>query len=422
MKILIISYLFLQTEKIGSIRIQGLAKYLHRCGYQPTVITAKTDSNQNFPFRIIETDYEDLMAIWKKKLNFSPNKTINQQIKIKNNKNTNKLTEHIFKIWNNIIAYPDLEKNWYKPAIEAGSKILENESFDAIISSSSPVTCHLVAQKLKKDHNIPWIADLRDLWTQNPYMDHFFLRDYFEKRLELKTLRYADIITTVSKPLALELKKIHENKEIFSISNGFDPDIQSKTKKLDQKLTITYTGNLYHGKRDPKKLFIALNELISEKKINVKDLSINFYGPKEDWLINDIQKYNLSKVVNLIGIIPRKDVLKIQRKSQLLLLLTWENPKEYGIVPGKVFEYLAAQRPIISIGFDKGPLQDIIKSTNSGIHTSEIKEIKKFIHISYNQFKSDGLLQYYGIKEEVNKYNQIEMCKKFIEILNKIVD
>ena len=126
------------------------------------------------------------------------------------------MSDYILDLWVELFAYPDAEKNWYKPAVKASEKLLSNENFDAIISTSYPVTSHLIANELKKRHNIPWIADMRDLWTQNPYYKFSIIRKFIERRLEVKTLAKANLLTTISKPLENDLRTIHNGKKIYT--------------------------------------------------------------------------------------------------------------------------------------------------------------------------------------------------------------
>ena len=419
-KVLIINYAF-NYESIGSLRARGIAKFIVNYGWEPTILSAKTNVEHDHNFRVIETDDNGLISKVKGTMGIKQNEALKMHYYTSNNK-TNKIMDVIYPFFEEIYGYPDIARAWYKNAVKEGIKLFEEEDFNAIISSSPPHTSHMIARELKKRFQVPWIADLRDLWTQNPYYNHFFIRKYFEKRLELKILNDADALTTISKPLKDDLKKIHKDKKIVTVYNGFDPDIKNTEKTLDEKLTIIYSGKLYDGKRDPEKLFKALNELNSEGKINIQDFSVNFYGSKEEWLTDKIKKYHLEKVVNIFGTFPRDEILKKQRNSQLLLLLTWDNPKEYGTIPGKIFEYMAAKRPILSIGVHDGVVKEIIESTNSGIHSSDVNQTKEFIKLSYNEYKAHGEIKYNGIENEINKYSQIEMTKKFNDILNKIVN
>lgn len=420
-KVLIISFSFNQNEIVGSVRSRGLAKYLPKFGWEPTILTIKTDRQIDSDFRTIETDYLNLMASYKSKIGINPEQTFKNQFNIKNRKNKKGILDRVLELWVEIFAYPDGHKNWYEPAVNAGKKLLSEESFDVIISSSAPPTSHLIANELKKSFDIPWIADLRDLWTQNPYYSYSFIRKFFEKRLEIKTLANANLLTTISKPLENDLKVMHKGKRVYTICNGFDPDTEVKTESLNKKLNITYTGNLYFGKRDPEKLFKALDELRSENKIDITKFSVDFFGNDENWLQKDIVKYNLENIVNVHGIIPREKVLKKQRESQVLLLLTWDNPKEYGTVTGKIFEYLASNRPILSIGPSEGLVKKIITSTNSGVHLSDTDEIKKQICRFYDEFMMNGSVNYIGLHEEIKKYSQVRMSEKFAHLMNSLI-
>jgi hypothetical protein len=364
-KVLIITFHFLKGEKIGSIRARGLAKYLPQFGWEPTILTSqvKDTPNKNFHYRIITTEYDDIVTTWIKRLGFKSEDDFYGKFVKRKRKNKKLWIDYVKEIWELIFAYPDINIGWYKHAVKAGHELLKEGKFDAILSSSKPETCHLVANNLKNNFDIPWIADFRDLWTQNKYEEHFFLRNIFEKRLEFFIVSNADIITTVSNPLANILNEFHSDKKIYTIMNGFDPDQKKPGIKMLDKFTIVYTGVLYQGKRDPEPLFQAISELINSGKISSSDIEILFFGTDDDWLFNDIRKYKLENVINVCGPILREESILQQRKAQVLLLLTWNHPGEKGVYTGKLFDYLAAQRPILAIGIPGSVIEELFKST-----------------------------------------------------------
>ena len=244
---------------------------------------------------------------------------------------------------------------WYHDALLAGEKIIRNERIDAILSTSPPVTSHLVAKTLAEKYHIPWVADFRDLWSQNHYLSYSFIRKYFERKLEVKIIRTASAVTTVSQPLADKLALLHKNKKIFSITNGFDPElINTDNTAVDQSFNIVYTGVLYKGKRDPTPLFVVMNDLSDKGCIKREDIKIDFFGSPEDWIQEDSAKYHLQEYITQHGLVTHETAIAEQRKAQLLLLLTWDNPEEKGVYTGKLFEYLAARRPILSFGHTSG--------------------------------------------------------------------
>ena len=146
-KVLLIAFSY-KKNTIGSVRLNGLAKYLPEYGWEPTILTVKREEDHNPHQRIIETEFQDLLEKWKKTFKFKENQPIKSQLsegKLRKKTNT---VDFFLKLWSDIFAYPDQEKNWYKPALKAGKKLLKNEHFDAIISSSKPVTSHFIANDL----------------------------------------------------------------------------------------------------------------------------------------------------------------------------------------------------------------------------------------------------------------------------------
>jgi len=333
------------------------------------------------------------------------------------------ILKFLYRYYREIAHYPDSERGWKPFAVKAGDELLKNEDIDAMISSSSPVTCHLIARELKNKHRIPWIADFRDLWTQNHNYPYSRLRKLFEKKLELRTLSTADALVTGSSPMTEKLKMLHEGKRIYTITNGFDPEKMSDGKTdLTSKFTITYTGQIY-TKQDPSKLLVALKDLISQGAIHSMDVEARFYGPESELLMKTIQKYGLSDIVKQYGIISRESSFEKQRESQLLLLLNWEDPREKGVYTGKIFEYLAAQRPILATGgFGSDVVETLLDETNSGIYCSTTEDIKNTLRELYSEYKFEGKITYDGNMEKINEYSYRETARKFAETLNNLVE
>jgi glycosyltransferase involved in cell wall biosynthesis len=327
----------------------------------------------------------------------------------------------IIKLYLELFAYPDTLSCWRKKAVELGDKLMAAECFDAIISTCGPPSCNLIAKDLKEKYNIPWIADFRDLWTQNHYYQYSSIRKYFEKKLELETISKADAIVAVSKPMSEYLNCFHKRNDAHVITNGFDPNQVNAGTPLPEKFTITYTGTLIRGKRDPGPLFKALSKLIRGGNIDSSKISIDFFGPKENWLQDDIRKFNLENVVKIHGSVSRDESIDRQRRSHLLLLLTWDNPDEKILYAAKIFDYMAARRPIIALGVNGGVVAELLHKTGIGYQVQG-PGIETCILNSYEEFVSTKGLKYNGRQSEINKYNHIEMARKFSELLNIITN
>lgn len=465
-KVLLIAFYFNQTNAIASKRLRGIAKYLPQFGWEPIVIVPKSNINygnsfensfesslknsfKNSNFKVIETDYEYMTDRWFNKFKNKKNTKNDTKLKSKNeieevnennindknkiisknnpeetsklaSKTTSKAISKAISIAGEIFAYPDGMKYWYEPAIKVSKEAIEVNNIEAMISSSWPVTSHIIAKDLKKKYNLKWIADLRDLWNLNPYVKHTFIRNYFEKKLEIETFEYADVLTTTTELASKKLKELHPQKKICTVMSGYDiEDItNNNTPKNQEKLNFTYAGSLYGGKRNPKLLFKGINELIHEDKINPLLLSLDFYGDNFG-LKETAEEYGIEDLVNIHGTIPHEEVLKKQKESQALLLLSWNNKKEEMFLPGKIYEYLAAKRPVLSIGYREGSLKDLIEKTEIGYHVSTLEETKNSIMKFYNNFNENKILRYNG-NSEVNKYSIISTAQKFGSILDSI--
>ena len=432
-KILIIANLF-----HASPRIPGIAMHLAEFGWDPVILTVPIDKEDSrnllgFPsgfngkVRIIETPYQgDIFWFWRKifkKLGFNTNRSILNQSKEKIRITSKKsLIDYIFNFYQTIFGYPDDEKNWEKPAVKIGNKLLEKEKFDAVISSSSPVIAHIIASKLNKKLHIPWIADFRDLWTQNHNYSYPWWRKFFERRLELKTLQSANILTTVSPLWAKKLNSLHRDKKTYAITNGFYPEeINTPLAQLEKKFTIIYAGALYVEKQNPEDFFVALKELISEDLINSEEVKVKFYSGNLSWLKKEIKKHELGNIVDVYEKVSRNEILKKQNESQILLLLCWADRKEKGWYPLKIFGYLASKRPILAIGGNgEDVIEKIIIETKSGVYCKNKNEIKDFLKKSYFEYKKDNKVSYSGNLNEINKHSYKEKAREFANILNRI--
>ena len=251
---------------------------------------------------------------------------------------------NLYKKWLNV---PDGQIGWYPLRSERTRSIKTTElRFD--ICQLLARYFSSVAWKLSKKHGVPWVAEMRDLWTLSPYLNLPKWRLSLEKKLEKIILRTAIGFVTVSEPLARDLRTLVD-RPVEVINNGFDPkDYPEKksTNNSNAKIKIIHTGTIYPGKRDPSILFKALNRLGQEKD----KFSVEFYGRYTGFLKLLIEKYNLSQNVSIYASVDHKTSLQLQSEAEITLLLLWDNHKEEGSFTGKFFEYIGAQRPILVIG------------------------------------------------------------------------
>ena len=415
-KVIYIAFNYNHDTGIASKRLRGVSKYLPSFGWQPIVIVPRT-SNETVRIdnvRVVETDYQDMIS----KFMPSSNNT-GRKREVSSQEQTNKFVSKSISIAGEIFAYPDSMKYWKKPAMEAACEIIESEKIDAIMSTSSPVTAHLIAHDLKEKYDIPWVADLRDLWNLNPYITHNAIRRYFEKRLEMKTFKNVDALTTTTELAKQKLQSIHPDKKIVSVVSGFDPQDFEKTKQTEEseKLTLIYAGSLYSGKRDPSILFDSIGQLIKENKIDPNKIVIDFYG--DDTNLKELsQKYDIQNNVRIHGRITQEEVLQHQMNSDVLLLISWMDESEKMFIPGKIYDCIGCKKPVLSIGYKEGSLKDLIDETNIGYHVSDVEGCKKSIYDYYTKYNKNEL-KYTG-NEFAEDYSLRNTAKNFSKILEEI--
>ena len=396
-KVLIIANLF-----HASPRIPGLVKYLRNFGWESIILTTPLGDNPESSFgpSLSVCNFADIIEVENPKPVTYP-----------------KGLYHLFREFK---AYPDSEKNWIEPAYRKACEIIENNEIDVILSSSSPVSTHIIAHQLKEKYGIKWVVDLRDLWSQNHNYNYSKIRQKLDKNLEINTLKTADALVTVTPYWKNDLAKLHNGKKCFCVTNGFDPDRLNQEIELSGNFTITYTGNIYKN-QDPKPFLEAVNELYGLGIID-KDFEVRFYGPynkRLQYLIND---WGLQDIVKQHGMIDREEVFKRQAESHLLLLFGWDDKEGNGWYPLKMFEYLSARRPILmTCWFNPNAITEMINRTNSGYHCSITKEIARLLIDLYDEYKSNGNIEYNGNIKEIKKYSYYETAIQYSELMDDVI-
>ncbi len=306
---------------------------------------------------------------------------------------------------------PDARKFWVKPSIKYLSDIIDNEQIQTVITSGPPHSLHLIGMGLKERKAVKWIADFRDPWTSIGYHKELRLTMGSQKKhkaLEQNVLNKADEIIVTSKTTKQEFSAI-TNKPITVITNGFDSDFDGRAE-LDTNFTISHIGSLL-SERNPIVLWRVLSELTKEHPNFRKALQIQLVGVVSEDVIAEIEKHNLGSALNVLPYLPHKEALKAQRSSQVLLLAEINSEETKGIIPGKLFEYLAARRPILAIGPSGWEAGDLVRDTGAGMvftYNNE-KELKETIWKWFAAYQSKSLVM---PVTGIEKYSRKELTKK----------
>lgn len=429
-KALILTYYWPPAGGAGVQRWLKFAKYLREFGWEPIIYTAENGEmpvidnslEKDVPkgITILKTKIWEPYSLYKTFIGRKKEDKINASFLSENKKTS--LTEKI-SVWiRGNFFIPDARKYWIKPSVSYLKDYLSKNPVDVIISSGPPHTMHLIGLGLRKQFpNIKWVADFRDPWTNIDFYDELMLSsssDKKHKRLELEVLLNADSVISIGKTMSNDFKKLYSKQpEKFKvITNGYDEDdIYEGLLEKDKKFSIAHIGTLVKS-RNPETLWKVLKDLVNENESFKKDLEIKLVGKVDFFIKEQIEKHGLSSFVNKIDYLPHADVIKEQQKTKVLLLLVNHTKNAKSILTGKIFEYLAAEVPILAIGPPDGDLADVLNKTKSGL-ISDFKDEK--------QLKENILDIYKGKvftfnKNEIAKYSRRDLTKELSTILDEL--
>ncbi|MEM9362556.1 MAG: glycosyltransferase [Bacteroidota bacterium] len=370
-KVLVIAYYWPPAGGPGVQRWLKFVKYLPDFGIEPIVYTPE---NPNYP--IIDAnlvkEIPEGIQILKQPIRepyafaslLSKKKTKSISSGMIPDKKASPLARFLLWVRGNFFI-PDARKLWVKPSIRFLSKVIEENNIKTIITTGPPHSLHLIGLGLKQQHNLQWITDFRDPWTSIGYHKKLNLTQSSQRKhtyLEKKVLDTADKVIVTSNTTKTEFKEITTT-PIRIITNGFD-DI-SHTSRLDTEFTVSHIGSLLTG-RNPTALWLTLKELVETHKDFAEALKIQLVGVVGEEVKDSLLNYGLANYLDIKGYVPHEEVLKLQQRSQVLLLLEIDSKETRGIIPGKLFEYFNAKRPIFGIGPKNWEAGQMIQETQSG--------------------------------------------------------
>ena len=422
-KVLIVTYYFPPAGGPGVQRWLKFTKYLPDFGIQPIVYVP---DNPNYP--IIDTDLEneipkDLIILKKKIFEpyglasiFSKNKTQKISAGIIPGDKRQTILEKTFLWIRGNLFIPDARVFWVKPSVIFLEKYIVENNIEVLITTGPPHSLHLIGLKLKDKLKIKWIADFRDPWTTIGYHKALRLSAVSEmkhKVLEKKVLESADVILVTSNTTKVEFQEI-TNKPIEVITNGYDIE-KVGNQPLDTKFTLAHIGSLL-SERNPLLLWQSLSELIKEIPEFKTDFELKLIGTVSQDLLNTIAGFNLNDNLNYLGYVSHNEAICHQKKSQVLLLIEINSKDTISIIPGKLFEYMVSNRPILAIGPKGSDFAEIITKTNTGVFCdySEKDKLKAVILEYYNAFLKGSLQSFPVGLQQYSRKNLTEQLSQLI--------
>lgn len=312
---------------------------------------------------------------------------------------------------------PDARKFWIKPSVAFLEDYINAHAIDLLITTGPPHSLHLIGQQLSKRLSIPWISDFRDPWTTIGYHNKLKLSKSAQKKhkkLEKLVLDHSDTVIVTSPTTKKEFEQITST-PITVITNGFEPPKWKPSTMLDETFTLSHIGSLLSG-RNPRILWEVLQELIGELPDFKNDFKLQLIGTVSNVVMEHIEEHGLKSNTSILGYVSHTEALKYQQASQILLLIEIDESYTKCIVPGKLFEYLLAKRPIIAIGPKEADFKAIISETNAGSHFNydDKDSLKATLLDYYKLYKEQQLVAH---TKNIEKYSRAQLTEALAQVI-----
>ena len=435
-RVLIISYYWPPTGGSGVQRWVKFAKYLPEEGWQPVIYTPEnpeqlaidTSLEAEVPedTEVIKTHIIEPYELYKKVLRKSGHSKEAVEVNPVNAQHKSFLQKAAMWVRGNLFR-PDPRCLWIRPSVRFLKKYLAEHPVDLIVSTGPPQSMHLIGLRLARETGLPWIADFRDPWTRIFYFKHLSMTpatERWHKKMEKMVLDEASAVVAVS-PLVQQEFQAMTDTPVELITNGFDEcdfSFEPCTEAYggaSQEFTITHTG-LFAADGNPTVLWDVLAEKCHADEAFRKLLRIKLIGKTDDQILKALKDRGLEESLINMGYQTHSIAVEQQRQASVLILPLRKEPEYRAVLPGKLFEYLASQRPILGIGQPDGAMAMIVNETGTGtvIDWNDKEGISQYIEQCWKRHL-EGRLSSDGA--DLSRFTRRSLTRRMAGLFDKII-
>jgi len=320
----------------------------------------------------------------------------------------------------------DEQLGWLPFAVDRGRRVIAQGEIRAIYTTSSPVTDHLIGLRLKQATGRPWIADFRDPWIGN-----FSLRfaTGLHRRLALAMERTivetADRVVVINPAFRDALLRRHARlpaEKVRVIPNGFDPADFAGADAADpdpSRMVIVHAGSFY-GKISPLVFLKALRAVVDDGRIPADRICLRLVGNLAMSLQERIGAMGLSEVVRMVGFVPHRQAIAHMLASDALLLILPSGVGSDAVYSGKVFEYLAARKPILAL-VPPGIMADLVQEAAAGmvVDPDDAGAVGDWMVDLYRRWQQGGLA-IQGRSDVIANYDRCRTAATLAGLLDEV--
>lgn len=416
MRVLLVSYYFPPYNTVGAVRPGKFAKYLLQNGHEVEVLCAfQPPFPEGMPLEVPDKVVHPVRG-------WSVNAPLHWLLG-----GRKRIAEAGFQAvcvgrpvvrrlgqwYKTLFHWPDAETGWAGAAVARGLDLLKAKPFDVVFVSAPPFSSLRVGARLAALGGIPWVADFRDLWSDNHAYGHPRWRLALDRRWETSLLKTASALTTVSHPLAAKLKR--HGLPTWVVRNGFDPDDFDSVLSADiptnrDELLIAYTGNIYPGHHDVE----TFCEGLSTFAASGRRARVRVVGRNVAILTDAARRYGVLSLIDVSSTVPRAEALALQKAADVLLMFLWGGGED-GIYTTKFFEYVGAERSILAIGASESDVGQWIRSADLGRTAKSASEVAEHL-TNWYEHKLSG-----GVRHVVSSSrNEFTRDKQFSELMSHL--
>lgn len=425
---------------VGSIRTTKLIKFLVRSNYDVTVISPELHEQTRLDHSFECGELESCMRIrvpqsplftklfLKKRNQMLQKKSANDYIQSNDKQSFSAALKSQFYIVVQFVYSLLRNSDWTHMVKRQLKNEMDISTFDAVFSSYPSLGAHWSSSYVRRQMQIPWIADFRD--PLNYETNSNWIIKQINTIIQRRIINKASYVTCISKDMKSMMQSNVDTKKFVFLPNGYDADdLKIDGAPIESNpnpgLTLCYVGSLYGGRRDLSLLFQATSELIKEKRIDPDDIRIVYAGREFEALTNQAAAFQLENSLDNRGFVSREEAISIQHSSDMIIVVTWNTPKDRGILTGKLFECLLTDKMICGIVNGSVPNSEM-KRTVDSIHGGIVVEEGAADPMNERKLLKEFLLEKLAIKKEKGvlkaEYNDIREQFSYPVITQKLSD
>ena len=433
-KVLVVAYYFPPSGGPGVQRTLKTVKYLPEFGWDPVVLTVR---DADWPARdeslldeipasvpVIRTSIPEPYSIYRRLTGRKPGQAVDVDVNRRPGERV-PVAERLAGWVRGMFFVPDARVGWLLTGTRAGVRTAREHGVSVVHSSSPPYTCALLGRRVARAAGVPWVPEFRDPWSG-------FLSAprrpapaaALERRMERGAYEDADRLVVAWRGIARDFAAKYgpdRGNRVRLVENGYDPeDLAGVPPRVNERFTLVYTGSMY-GVRNPDTLLRAVERLRGEGRIDPDRVRLRFVGRFGAEVQEMFRRPGVADLVETRPYVPHEESVSEVLGAHVLLLVVDDYPGAEEIVPGKVFEYVGAKRPLIALA-PEGAVADLVRRTGAGAVCGQhdVEATAEAFVARYEEWKATGTTAFPGDAEAVARLSRRERTRDLAAVFDEV--